>query len=92
MSLPGVDDVVAPIILFSDQTHLSQNGKEVAWPLVLTTANVSLDNRWEPHGHVLLATLPDIKKVPYLSSEQKTAVLHAALQAVLAPLKKASHE
>jgi hypothetical protein len=50
--------VVAPIILYSDQTSLANNRRTQGWPLVMTLGNVCCDLRSLPEGHGLLAVLP----------------------------------
>ncbi|GJP55640.1 hypothetical protein CLOM_g14585 [Closterium sp. NIES-68] len=41
-----------------DVTHLSENGRKKAHPLMMTLANVSQTKRWATSGHCLLGTFP----------------------------------
>lgn len=50
--------VIAPIILYSDQTALSHNKRTQGWPLVMTLGNINCNLRSLPEGHALLAILP----------------------------------
>lgn len=52
--------VVAPIILYSDQTSLANNRQTQGWPLVITLGNICCNLRSLPEGHGLLAVLPVI--------------------------------
>ncbi|CAI5477905.1 unnamed protein product [Closterium sp. Yama58-4] len=54
----GWSEVVGGIILYSDVTHMSNNGRKKAWPLMMTLANISQAKRWGKAGHTLLALLP----------------------------------
>ncbi|KAG0595978.1 hypothetical protein M758_UG213700 [Ceratodon purpureus] len=49
---------IAPLIFYSDQTCLSNNMRIHGYPLVMTTANISIANRREEMDHELLAVLP----------------------------------
>lgn len=56
--------VVAALIAYSDQTSLSNDQRVSAWPLMLTAANIPLEQRGQPNGHVLMAVFQILKPVP----------------------------
>jgi Plavaka transposase len=90
-SLPNPqEDVVAALIIFSDETLMAGSGRVKAHPVVISLANIALAKRWRPHGHRLVAFLPIVDSAYHFSSEQKVAVMHAALKKILSPLKDAS--
>ncbi|GJP59465.1 hypothetical protein CLOP_g12258 [Closterium sp. NIES-67] len=66
----GDGAVVAAIILYSDVTHLSENGRKKAWPVMMTIANIRQGGRWATSGHCLLGNLPIPPKG--MPSAQKT--------------------
>lgn len=43
--------VLAPLNFHSDQTCLSNNMRVYGYPLVMSLANISCENRWEDTGH-----------------------------------------
>jgi hypothetical protein len=58
--------VVAPLILYSDQTSLSKNTKVTGHLFVMSIANITCENRYLDEGHALLAVLPVLpSSVPY---------------------------
>ncbi|CAI7880769.1 unnamed protein product [Closterium sp. NIES-53] len=77
----GEDGVVAAIILYSDVTHLSENGHKLAWPVMMTLGNIKQGKRWASAGHCLLGTLP----IPpsNMTSEQKTQLFQRAALTML---------
>ena len=90
-ALGNEEDVVAGVILFSDQTNLSLKGSQNAWPLVMSLANIALKHRWDRHGHHLLALLPDVHGDSRYSGHERCRIFNEALSIVLEPLKLASH-
>jgi hypothetical protein len=49
--------IVVPLILYNDQTFLS-NDRRVTWyPLGMSIANIACENQYLDEGHVLLAIL-----------------------------------
>ncbi|CAI7836563.1 unnamed protein product, partial [Closterium sp. NIES-53] len=77
----GEDGVVAAIILYSDVTHLSENGHKLAWPVMMTLGNIKQGKHWASAGHCLLRTLP----IPpsNMTSEQKTQLFQRAALTML---------
>jgi hypothetical protein len=84
---PGV--VVAPLIFYSDQTSLSNDGRMTGYPLVMSIANIACENRHLDEGHVLLAILLVIFSTK-ASHEIRLQVFHECLDVVFKPLKEAS--
>ncbi|GJP86782.1 hypothetical protein CLOP_g16763 [Closterium sp. NIES-67] len=80
----GEDAFVGAVNLYSDVTHLSENGRKKAHPLMMTLANVSQTKRWATSGHCLLGTFP----IPPRSmpSAQKTELWDRFAVTALEPL------
>ncbi|KAF8443742.1 hypothetical protein L210DRAFT_3395516 [Boletus edulis BED1] len=84
---------IAPVILASDKTELSQfKGDKTAWPMYLTVGNLSKDVCHEPsqHASVLLGYLP----VSKLASFENNSVagyqlFHYCMKLLLQPLVEA---
>jgi hypothetical protein len=93
---PGA--IVAPVILASDKTNLSQfGGDKQAWPVYLTIGNISKDIRRQPssHGTVLIGYLPVAKLTGFPESTQSNAhyrLYHKCMRILLRPLVKAGNE
>jgi hypothetical protein len=83
-------DVIASVILFSDETHMSNSGRVKAHPVMMTLANIPLATRWKPRGHRLVAFFPDASPYPQLLPEEKAQIMHTALEEIIAPLKRLS--
>jgi hypothetical protein len=83
-------DVIGAVILFSDETHMSNSGRVKAHPVMMTLANIPLATRWKPHGHRLVAFFPDASPYPHLQAEDKAQIMHTALEEIIAPLKALS--
>lgn len=81
--------VIAPLIIYSDQTSLSKDGKVSGHPIYLSLANIACEQRYLPDGHCLLAILPNFS-TQNLSSVQKLQAFQSCLDHVLKPLKEAS--
>ena len=86
---------IAPLILSSDKTHLSQfRGDKSAWPVYLTIRNISKEVRCSPSSHatVLLGYLP-IPKLDCCSDSVKKAtrynLFHHCMGVILNSLKEA---
>jgi Plavaka transposase len=83
---------VAPIILASDATRLSQfGGDKTAWPVYLTLGNVAKAIRRQPNRRatLLLGYLPTSKLECFTENqrkEEKHHLFHYAMSRLLAPL------
>ncbi|CAI5471076.1 unnamed protein product [Closterium sp. Yama58-4] len=83
----GPDDVVATIILASDETMMDSRGKSKGHPIYMSLANIAREDRRKPHGHAMIALLPEFP--PEYTSLDRLQVFHKVL--IKAPLKVASH-
>ena len=87
---PGA--VIAPVILASDKTSLSQfRGDQEAWPVYMTIGNISKDVRRQPSQHacVLLGYLPTAKLKCFSSgrrSVERYRLFHYCMTQILEPL------
>jgi Plavaka transposase len=79
--------VVVPLILYSDQTHISSSGRRKAWPLTMTIANIPREGRWKPKAHDVLGFLSEPTGV---ENFVKVKTFQLQLQHILAPLIEAS--
>jgi hypothetical protein len=90
--------VVAPIILYLDQTSLSNNKRTQGWPVVMTIGNISCNMRTLPEGHSVMAVLPVLGaddqglQESRMPSRAKLEILHQCQEIILAPLKEASYK
>ena len=89
MNLKCQGSVVAPIILYSDQTSLSNNMKVTGHPLVMSIANISCENRYLDEGHCLLAIFPSIPSTS-TNFQERLTLFQECLAYILQPLKEAS--
>ncbi|CAI5968960.1 unnamed protein product [Closterium sp. NIES-65] len=55
----GIDNVVATLILSSDETIADGRGKAKGHPIYMSLGNIHHEDRWKPYGHALIATLPE---------------------------------
>ncbi|CAI5466502.1 unnamed protein product [Closterium sp. Yama58-4] len=86
--------VIAACILYSDGTNLSNDGRVTGHPVYFTLGNITLKNRWQPHGHRMVAMLLPLPNVDSRTDEGKALhreVFQLALDVVLEELKKASY-
>lgn len=90
--------VVAPVILASDKTSLSQfGGDKQAWPVYLTVGNISKAIRRQPssHGSILIGYLPVTKLNCFSEGARANAqyrLFHQAMRALLQPLIAAGRD
>lgn len=83
-------------ILSSDKTNISaMTGNRVAYPLLISLANLQMDFRMKSshHGFVLLAILPVakfIEKDDKICGVLHSRLIHECIDFVVQPLKKAA--
>ncbi|GJP49591.1 hypothetical protein CLOM_g8778, partial [Closterium sp. NIES-68] len=80
--------IVLAIILFSDQTNLSYNGRQSAHPFVMSMGNIPEWARWLEGGTELVGLLPNIP--PDLKPEEKTRAFQQAADIFIEPLRRLS--
>jgi len=84
--------VVAPVILASDKTNLSQfGGNKQAWPVYLTIGNISKSIQCQPSscGSILIWYLPVTKLTCFSKGARANAqyrLFHQAMRTLLQPL------
>ena len=92
-----IRSTLLPILLVSDQTHLTNfSGNKKLWPVYLTLANIHLSicNKPQSQAWILVAFLPiPPKRVPNLrefseaqQSRLALQVIHGAISYILSPL------
>jgi hypothetical protein len=90
---PGA--TVAPIILASDKTHLSNfSGDKQAWPVYLSIGNISKEIHRKPseHATVLIGYIPVTKLECFSKSRRQFEgyhLFHKCMRVILAPLIQA---
>jgi hypothetical protein len=82
--------VIAPLIFYSDQTSLSNNGRVSGYPLVLSLGNIACELRAQAEGHILLGVMPVIPASDISSHQRRLEIFHECLHQILKPLKKLS--
>jgi hypothetical protein len=87
---------VAPIILATDKTHLSNfRGDKSAWPVYLTIGNIAKEIHHRPssHAQILVGYLPVSKLSCFKRSTRSAAgyrLFHHCMSAIVEPLIKAA--
>jgi hypothetical protein len=71
--------VIAPLILYTDQTSLSNNGRVSGYPLVLSLGNIVCELRPQEEGHMLLAMMPVIPASDLPSHKRRLEIFHECL-------------
>ena len=85
----GDGNVIAPLILYSDKTTLSQDLKVSGHPIYFSIANIACENRYVLEGHCLLSILPHAVG---RNSLERLKLFQKCLTHVLQPLKDASYK
>jgi len=85
----GTEEVVVPLILYSDQTHITASGRRKAWPLTMTIGNIPREGRWRAQGHDIIGFLSEPEDV---ENEVKVETFQKQLDILLKPLIEASHK
>ncbi|CAI5471540.1 unnamed protein product [Closterium sp. Yama58-4] len=83
----GPEVVIAALLFYSDVTHLSNNGRKKAHPVMMTLANIPLPKRWGKAGHSLLALLPIPPKG--MPSRVKTELFNKCIAKIMEPIRQA---
>ena len=82
-------NVIAPLIIYSDKTTLSQDLKGIGHPIYFSIANIACKDRYLLEGRCLLSILPDINAVE-TNSLERLKLFQKCLSHVVQPLKDAS--
>ncbi|KAG9095097.1 hypothetical protein FRC06_010123 [Ceratobasidium sp. 370] len=95
--LLGKHATVAPVIISTDKTHLTNfSGTKKAWPIYMTIGNISKDIRRKPseRATLLLGYIPvhSLSGISHKPTRQKRAwqLFHTCMELILEPLKTVS--
>ncbi|CAI5460722.1 unnamed protein product [Closterium sp. Yama58-4] len=81
------DCIVLGVIVYSDNTHASRNGRLAAWPVLISLFNIPEALRWQELGHVLAGVLPFPSE--WASSTEKTRIFQQCMEVIFEPLLRA---
>ncbi|CAI5463217.1 unnamed protein product [Closterium sp. Yama58-4] len=84
---PGQKGMILGVIVYSDSTHASHNGRLQAWPVLISLFNIPERLRWLEPGHVLAGVLPFPPE--WATSTEKTRVFQEAMAVIFEPLLRA---
>ncbi|CAI7785753.1 unnamed protein product [Closterium sp. NIES-54] len=83
-SMPDEDCIVLGVIVYSDSTHASRNGRLAAWPVLISLYNILEALCWQEPGHLMAGVLPFPPE--WASSTEKTRVFQACMEVIFEPL------
>ncbi|CAI5479673.1 unnamed protein product [Closterium sp. Yama58-4] len=78
--------LILGVIVYSDSTQASRNGRRNAWPVLISLINIPEELRWFELGHTLAAVLPFCPE--WASPTEKARVFQEALKIILGPLMR----
>ncbi|CAI5466679.1 unnamed protein product [Closterium sp. Yama58-4] len=81
------DCIVLGVIVYSDSTHASRNGRLAAWPVLISLFNIPEALRWQEPSHVLAGVLPFPPE--WASSTEKTRIFQQCMEVIFEPLLRA---
>ncbi|CAI5991641.1 unnamed protein product [Closterium sp. NIES-64] len=79
---------VIGVIVYSDGTNATCNGRRQAWPVLITLVSIPQELRKTEPGHVLAAVLPFPPE--WATSTKKARVFQEAVRIILGPLMRES--
>ncbi|CAI5484758.1 unnamed protein product [Closterium sp. Yama58-4] len=82
------DALILGVLIYSDSTQASRNGRRNAWPVLISLINIPAELRGVEPGHTLAAVLPFPPE--WASPTEKTRVFQEALKIILAPIMRES--
>ncbi len=80
---------IVPLIFYSNQTSLSNDGKVIEYPLMMSITNIGCKTWYLDEGHVLFAILPVISSTKS-SHERRLQIFHECLDVNLKLLKESN--